>query len=128
MKQSCDKTIRIFREDKRTKILTENEEEKVKEDKNEAGEWNEIWGKISACYEDLLYFSKSCREIHDASGCNLVPCIVKCFCDELSLFVQNRGKFYSEKAFFIDLCKQWPLSFNDMFTAIKYKKFCLEYF
>ena len=84
--------------------------------------------KISAYLDDLSYFSESCREIHDTPCWSLEPCIVKCFCDELFHFVQNRGKFYPEKAFFIDLCKQWPSSFNDMFTAVIYKKLCLEYF
>ena len=50
--------------------------------------------KISTCLEDLSPFSQSCKEIHDVSGCDLEPCTVKCFCDELfSFFSLGKGFF-----------------------------------
>ena len=84
--------------------------------------------KISICYKDLPSFSLFCKEIHDASGCDLEPCIVKCFCDELFSFTKGKKTSHLEETFLLDICKKWPIPFDEMFTAVRYKKFCLDYF
>ena len=57
--------------------------------------------KISICLKDLPSFSLSCKEIHDASGCDLESCIVKCFCDELFSFIKEKKTSHVEETFFI---------------------------
>ena len=84
--------------------------------------------KIYISPEDLPSFSQSCKEIYDASSCDLEPCIVKCFCDKLFSFTKEKNTPLSEKAFLLDICKKWSTSFDEMFAAVKYNKFCLDYF
>ena len=55
---------------------------------------------ISICLEALSSFSQSCKETHDASGCNLEPCIVKCLCGELFSYVLDKKTPHLEKVFF----------------------------
>ena len=84
--------------------------------------------KISICLKDLPSFSLSFKEIHDDSGCDLESCIVKCFCDELFSFTKEKKKTsHPEETFLLDICKKWPIPFDEMFTAVRYKKFYLDY-
>ena len=84
--------------------------------------------KISICLKGLPSFSLFCKEIHDASGCDLEACIVKCFCDELFSFTKGKKTSHVEETFLLDICKKWRIPFDEMFTAVRYKKFCLDYF
>ena len=85
--------------------------------------------KISFAFEDLNSFSNSCKEKHDASRCNLDPCFVKFFCDELFSYTQKRRRSLGrEKSVFLDLCIKYSNAFDHIFTAVRHKKFFLEYF
>ena len=84
--------------------------------------------KISILLEDLPSFSLSCKEIHDASGCDLEPCIIKCFCDEVFLFTKEKNNPHLEKGFLLEIFKKWLMPYDEIFTVVRYKKFCLDYF
>ena len=56
--------------------------------------------KIFVCLKDLPSFSLSCKEIHGASGCDLEPCIVKCFCDELFSFTKEEKLLTLKRLFY----------------------------
>ena len=84
--------------------------------------------KISILLEDFPSFTLSWEEIHDASGCDLEPCIVKSFCDELFLFAKEKNNPHLEKGFLLDIFRKWPMPYDEIFTAVRYNKFCLDYF
>ena len=82
--------------------------------------------KISICLKDLPSFSLSCTEIHEASGCYLEPLLNV---SATSFFYLLKKKTTPPgKGFLLDICKKWPISFDEMFTVVRYKKFCLDYF
>ena len=62
--------------------------------------------KISILLENFSCVSLSCKEIHDASGCDLESCIAKCFFDELFSFTKEKNNPHLEKGFLLDIFKK----------------------
>ena len=119
--------LKFFREEK------ENLGKKVDKVKQENGTMKSpnkmiFEEKISFCPEDLNSFSSFCKEMHDVSHCYIDPCFVNIFCDELFSYAPKRRSLRKENDFLIDPCAKYHKAFDDIFTAVRHKKFVLEYF
>lgn len=81
--------------------------------------------KICIVLKDLRSFSDFWSKLYEASECSLRRCHVGKFAAKPERFVNKKEPF--EKVTFVDLCHDYPDSFETMFSFSQRKNYYLNY-